>query len=102
LELTSSISAFIFSNSEYWITASPLTISSPVNGICVGIRKGADYNNLQPSDFLIIDSYDAKPEIGGVTNSYSANKDVWVLTEGYRYENSGPKYVRYQDGQALV
>jgi len=71
-------------------------------GICVGIRKGADYNNLQPSDFLIIDSYDAKPEIGGVTNSYSANKDVWVLTEGYRYENSGPKYVRYQDGQALV
>ncbi|MBQ7287241.1 MAG: hypothetical protein IJW73_05710, partial [Candidatus Gastranaerophilales bacterium] len=71
-------------------------------GICVGIRDGADYNNLQATDFLIVDSYDGKPEIGGVTNSFSENKDVWVLTEGYRYENSGPKYVKYRDGQPLV
>lgn len=56
-------------------------------GTCVGIRSGADRNNLQPSDFLIINSYNAQIQVGGEGNSFAGDLPVYFLTDGYRYEN---------------
>ncbi|MBQ7286191.1 MAG: hypothetical protein IJW73_00345 [Candidatus Gastranaerophilales bacterium] len=55
-------------------------------GLCVGMRSGAE-PPYQESDFLIIDSYNAQIEQGGNTNYFNKNQSIYVLTDGWRYEN---------------